>query len=298
MAEKCCGKGSAMNYKIVTDSSSNVFSMEGASYATTPMKIIAEKEYVDAEGVDVTAMVEDLRAYKGKSGSSCPNVGEWLEAFGDAEVVFGITISRNLSGSYNAACHAARTYMEEHPGRRAYILDSMATGPAMAMYTEKILALIRQGVEASAVWEKLKEYQNHVHLLFCLESINNLARNGRTSPAIAKIAGVLGIRMCGEAQDGKIALIAKPRGARKAVETMARLIRERGLHAGSMVRIAHCLNLEGALELRDRLLELVPGIKCIIEPCTALCSFYAEAGGLIVGFEGTFNTVNNNLSRD
>ena len=287
-----------MNYKIVSDSSSNIFSMEGENYATTPMKIIAEKEYVDAEGVDVTAMIEDLRVYKGKSGSSCPNVGEWLEAFADADVVFGITISRHLSGSYNAACHAARTYMEEHPGRRAYILDSMATGPAMAMYAEKILSLIRQGLEAHAIVEKVKEYQNYVHLLFCLESINNLARNGRTSPAIAKIAGVLGIRMCGEAQDGKIALIAKPRGARKTIETMARLIRERGVHTGSMVRIAHCLNLEGALELRDRLLEQVPGIKCIIEPCTALCSFYAEAGGLIVGFEGNFNTVNSNLGRD
>ena len=52
-------------------------------------------------------MVEDLKAHKGKSGSSCPNVGEWLEAFGDADMIFGVTISKNLSGSYNAAQQAA-----------------------------------------------------------------------------------------------------------------------------------------------------------------------------------------------
>ena len=68
-------------------------------------------------------MVEDLKQYKGKSGSSCPNVGEWLEAFGDADEVFGITISKHLSGSYNAARHAADTYMAEHPARKAFIFD-------------------------------------------------------------------------------------------------------------------------------------------------------------------------------
>ena len=101
-----------MRYQIVSDSSSNIFRMEGVSYTTVPMKIIAgEKEYVDTEALDVRGMVDSLKSYKGKSGSSCANAQEWLEAFGDADMVFGVTISRNLSGSYNAAEAAAREYM-------------------------------------------------------------------------------------------------------------------------------------------------------------------------------------------
>ena len=76
---------------------------------------------------------------------------------------------------------------------------------------------------------------------------------------------------------------------------MEKLILERGLHEGSTVRISHCFNPQGAAELRDALLAKVSGLRCIIEPCTALCSFYAEQGGLIVGFEGSFNHVNSNL---
>ena len=284
-----------MKYKIVSDSSSNYYTMDGQPYESVPMKIVAQKEYVDVQGLDVAAMTEDLKHHKGKSGSSCPNVGEWLEAFGDADVVFGITISRKLSGSYNAACHAARDYMQEHPGRKVYILDSKSAGAAMAMFAEKALGLLREGMEHAAVWEALKEYQNHVHTLFCLESLTNLARNGRTSPAAAKLAGVLGIRVCGEAQDGEIAVVAKPRGAKKAIAAMEKLILERGLHEGSTVRISHCFNPQGAAELRDALLAKVSGLRCIIGPCTALCSFYAEQGGLIVGFEGSFNHVNSNL---
>ena len=92
-----------MKYKIVADSSCNIVSVQDSTFASVPMKIVAEREYVDDAHLDVAQMVEDLKQYKGKSGSSCPNVGEWLEAFGDAEEVFGITISKHLSGSYNAA---------------------------------------------------------------------------------------------------------------------------------------------------------------------------------------------------
>lgn len=36
-----------MRIKIVSDSSSNVLTMEGANYTTVPMKVVAAKEYVD-----------------------------------------------------------------------------------------------------------------------------------------------------------------------------------------------------------------------------------------------------------
>lgn len=78
-----------MKYKIVADSACNIVSGEDSTFASVPMKIVAEREYVDDANLDVAQMVEDLKQYKGKSGSSCPNVGEWLEAFGDAEEVFG-----------------------------------------------------------------------------------------------------------------------------------------------------------------------------------------------------------------
>ena len=85
-----------MKYKIVADSACNIVSGEDGTFASVPMKIVAEREYVDDANLDVAQMVEDLKQYKGKSGSSCPNVGEWLEAFGDAEGGFGITISKGV----------------------------------------------------------------------------------------------------------------------------------------------------------------------------------------------------------
>lgn len=283
-----------MDYRIVADSSANILSLPGQNYTTVPMKIRADKEYVDDANLDLAGMVEGLKNHNGKSGSSCPNVGEWLEAFGDAEYVFGVTITKHLSGSYNAAKQAAETYMEEHPGRKAFIIDSLSAGPELMMIVEKIRECEAAGDDFETTKEKVLDYSNHNHTLFCLESMMNLAHNGRVSVAVAKIAGILGIRVAGDAEGGEIIPVHKPRGARKATQVLVEMIKERGFYDGAKLRVAHCFAEEQALALRDAVMAEFPNTRFTLEPTTALCSYYAESGGLIIGFEGGFNAANDN----
>ena len=281
--------------KIVSDSSSNVFCVEGLNYVTVPMKVIAgEKEFIDTPDLDLQNMVDTLKNHKGKSGSSCPNVQEWLDAFEGDEDVFGLTISKNVSGSYNAAKQAAEEFMETHPGRKAFVFDSLGAGPQQIMVAEKVKELIDAGCDFDTVKEKTLEYHNYTHTLFCLESLTNLARNGRVSPAVAKIAGVLGMRVVGDVQGGFITPVHKPRGHRKAMQTILDMMVERGLENGKRVRVAHCFARQQAEDLKALTLEKFPGVRFEIEPTTALCSYYAEAGGLMIGFEGAYNVKNNN----
>ena len=285
-----------MSIKIVSDSSSNLFAMEGFNYTTVPMKVLTTKEYVDTPDMDLQAMVEDLKNHKGKSGSSCPNVQEWLDAFGTEDDIFCLTISRNLSGSYNAAKSAAEEFAEANPGRKIYVLDSFSAGPEQAMMAQKIRELAETGLDFDAVKAQVLDYQNNCHTLFCLESLTNLARNGRVNPAVAKIAGVLGMRVVGDANNGQITPIHKPRGHKKAMQTLFTMFEERGLYDGALIRIAHCYAESQANDLKALVLEKYPNVRFIIEHTAALCSFYAEAGGLMIGFEGGFNENNNNLA--
>ena len=88
-----------MIYKLVADSSANVYSMP-LNYANVPLTInTANDEFVDDGTLDVADMVERIRLTKGKSGTSCPNVFNWLRAFEGADRIFAVTITGNLSGS-------------------------------------------------------------------------------------------------------------------------------------------------------------------------------------------------------
>ena len=281
-----------MNYKIVSDSSSNVISMADPRYVSVPMKVRAAVEYVDDQNLDLAAMVADLRSYTGKSGSACPSVGEWLEAFGDADAVFCTTMSKGLSGSCNSAEQAVAAFVEENPGKKGYVFNTLSTGPQQAFLNEKVLELIAQGLEFEEIIEKAQAYYDNTHILFCLESMMNLARNGRVPMAVAKLCGMLGIRVCGDAQSGQITPVHKPRGPKKTTETLVAMIKERGFYDGAQLRIAHCFGEVPANALADAIRAEFPNARITIEPTTALCSFYAEAGGLIIGFEGGFNTKN------
>ena len=72
------------------------------------------------------------------------------------------------------------------------------------------------------------------------------------------------------------------------------MMKERGVKDGNILRIAHCFGETPALALRDAVLAEFPNTRFTLEPTTALCSFYAESGGLIIGFEGDYNTNNDN----
>ena len=123
-----------MNIRIVADSSSNMHGYDAENFKLVPLKIVsAEKEFVDDETINVKEMVDYLKSYKGKTSTSCPNTNEWLEAFADADVVFAITITSQLSGSYNSCVLAKNIYEEEHPHRRVYVIDSLSAGCELKM---------------------------------------------------------------------------------------------------------------------------------------------------------------------
>lgn len=109
---------------IVADSSANLFQADRAGFMPVPMKIIA---------------------------------GDWLHAFGDAEEVYGVSLTSHLSGCYNAACIAAEEYMAEHPGRKVFILDSLSTGPELELLIEKYPELIEAGYAFDVIQQRIKE---------------------------------------------------------------------------------------------------------------------------------------------
>lgn len=274
------------NVKIVADSSADLLALSSVPFAAAPLKIItAEREFVDDGALDVAGMVAWFDSYKGKSKTSCPNSSDWLEAFGEADEVYCVTITSGLSGSYNAACIAKKLYESEQEGKRVCVIDSLSAGPELVLIVEKLVELLEQDVPYEEICRRITAYQKNTGLLFMLESLKNFAANGRVSPAVAKIAGVLGIRIVGKASDqGTLEPTNKCRGQAKSLSAILDHLKEAGLKKGK-VRIAHCMNADAARELKDMILAQLPGVDVQSHTCRGLCSYYAEKGGLLVGFE-------------
>ncbi len=272
--------------RIVADSSADLLALPSIPFVSVPLKIITDKkEYVDDDRLSVERMVGDLKVYKGRSSTSCPNAEEWLTAFGDAEEIYCVTITGTLSGSYNAAMTAKEIYEERHPDRRVFVFNSLSAAAEVRMIVEKIEELLLSGMDFNGICQAIPAYKQRTGLMFMLASMRNFANNGRVSPAVAKFAGLMGIRVVGKASDkGDLEPLDKCKGQSKALGTILSRMMSLGYNGGR-VMIAHCFNPDGGSAMKKLIKERFPNAFVTIYPCRGLCSFYAEEGGMLVGFE-------------
>lgn len=180
---------------------------------------------------------------------------------------------------------AAQEYEEQHPGRRVFVLDSLSTGPEMRLLLERLRDDVASEMDFQMICDDVSAYSAHTGLLFVLESMKNLANNGRVSRLAATAAGLLGIRAVGKASDvGTLEMLEKCRGQKKALTAVMHHMEELG-YVGGVVRISHVGNEEAAQSLRDALAQGYPDADIQVYGARGLCSFYAEKGGLLIGFE-------------
>lgn len=234
-----------MNRKIIVDSSASLQSMDGIDFAFAPLTIRTdEREFVDNEELIISS----------------------------------------LSGSYNAAMTAKTQYEDTYPDRKVFIFDSVSAGPEIRLLAEKVRELINHDLDFDTVCEELKKYkEERSSLVFSLESLKNLANNGRVSHAVAAICSIAGIRVVGDVQDG-LHPTDKCRGEKKAISTLVKNMKAKG-YAGGKVIIDHCFNLTAAETLKSALHADFQEANIRIFETKGLCSFYAEKGGLMIGFE-------------
>lgn len=280
-----------MKWNIITDSSSDLFGLEepaeGIRFETVPFIITAgERDFVDDAALDLNELVDAMSHGRAASHTACPAPGAWLEAFGGEGDVIALTISSCLSGSYNSACAARDMLLEQSPGRRCEVIDTLSTGPEMCLIVRKLRELILEGLDFDAVVEGAKRYMASTRIIFALSSYNNLIRNGRMHRIVGLAAHTLNLWGVGIGSPaGEIAFRRMARGSKRAVEAILHDMRERAVNVRKVV-VDHCVNPEFAERIRAAVAQAWPEALTTVRSTRGLCGYYAEKGGVIVGYEG------------
>ena len=277
-----------MAFRIIADSSCDIFDLDNKPanmyFNTVPFVITVDgSDFVDDEKLDVGELVEAMAVSK-KSHTSCPSPADWIREFGEEGDVFAITISSNLSGSYNSACTAKQMVLENDPFRNIEILDSRGTGPSLSMTIDKLQELISQGLGFEEIKTEIHKFMADHKLIFALSSYHNLVNNGRMPRIAGIVLGHLGLWGVGIAsEEGTIKMKKIAKGGRKTLQVIMSDFKERVADKESIV-ISHCQNELFAHNLKKAIETEYPGKIVKIIPTRGLCSYYAEKGGIIVGF--------------
>lgn len=277
-------------WKIVADSGCDYRQLNhlapDTEFISVPLTIqVGEQAFVDDVNLDIDQMMEVMTASSLAAGSACPSPQAYQAAFEGAENVIVVTLTGGLSGSFNAARLARDIFVEEHPEVNIHLIDSLSAGGEMDLLVDEINRLIGTGMDFSQVVEAITHYRERSKLLFVLTKVDNLVKNGRLSKLVGAVVGLLNIRMVGEASsEGTLELLQKARGHKKAVAAAFEEMKKAGYKGGRIV-MAHRNNVKFFQQFSELVTMTFPTAVIDEVATSGLCSFYAEDGGILMGYE-------------
>lgn len=277
-----------MKFKIVGDSCTD-FTAEDLKKeynVSVPLTIDVDGfEVVDDETFDQKDFLRRVSEYSGCPKSACPSPEKYMECFKEVDNVYVITLSSQLSGSYNSAMLAKRIYQEEHPEVKIHVFDSKSASCGQLLLARLVEQYALAGMEFNEVVKAVTAFCNQMNTFFVLESLETLRKNGRLTGVKALVASALNIKPYMKAEHGTICQAGQARGVKKAIGKMIDMVGMEGRNLKDKTLIvANCNCYERAKCVKEKLMERYSFKDSLIIDTKGISSLYANDGGVIIAF--------------
>lgn len=277
-----------MNYKIIVDSCGELTEEMKTSgrYETASLEIeLQGKHIVDDETFDQAEFLKLVAESPECPKSSCPSPERYMEAYHcDAEHIYAVTLSAELSGSYNSAVLGRNLYEEEYGEKKIHIFNSRSASVGETLIALKAAECEEKGMSFEETVETVEAYIEEQHTYFVLETLDTLRKNGRLTGLKSVVATALNIKpVMGSTPEGTICQLGQARGIKKALVKMVEQVAEDVKNSkDKILAIAHCNCRDRAEAVKNMILEKINVKDVIILDTAGISSMYAADGGVIV----------------
>ena len=286
----CSPGGNIMDYKIIVDSCGELtYKMkESGIYLSAPLSMQVDGDTImDDETFDQADFLRRVAASPECPKSSCPSPEKYMELYsGEERRVYVVTLSSELSGSFNSAQLAAKLWKEEHgeDGKQIHVFNSRSASVGETLIACKVRECEEQGMTFDETVSETEAYIEGQHTYFVLENLDTLRKNGRLTGIKSFVASALNIKpVMGSTPQGTICQLGQARGIKRALAKMAEQIaRDSKQTKEKVLAIAHCNCPERAREVERMLLDIIRVKDSFIVDTAGISTMYANDGGIIV----------------
>lgn len=277
-----------MSFHIVCDSCTDLTEedLKKGCYTLVPLTLLVDgEEIIDDETFDQADFLKKIRESEECPKSSCPSPERYMEEYHcEAEHIYAVTLSAELSGSYNSAVLGKNLYEEEYGEKDIYVFNSRSASVGETLIGLKIAECEKKGLSFKEVIDTVEAYIEEQHTYFLLETLDILKKNGRLKGLKAVVATALNIKpVMGSTPDGNIQQLANTRGMKKGLVRMVeQIVADLKNPEEKILAISHCNCRERAETVKNMLLEKAEFKDIIIVDTAGISSMYAADGGVIV----------------
>ena len=277
-----------MEYRIVVDSCGELTDemKKSGIYKTASLSMEVDGVHIqDDESFDQADFLKRVAESSECPKSSCPSPEKYMELYHcEAERVYAVTLSAELSGSYNSAELGRKLYEEEYGRKQIHVFNSRSASVGESLIALKIQECEEKGMEFEEVIASVDRYIEEQHTYFVLENLDTLRKNGRLTGLKSLAVSALNIKpVMGGTKEGTIYQIGQARGMKKAlVKLVDTLVGEVEHPENKILAIAHCNCKARADDVRKMIEEKIQVRDVIILDTKGISSMYASDGGIIV----------------
>ena len=279
-----------MDYKIIVDSCGELTHKmkESGIYTSAPLSMLVDGDVImDDETFDQADFLRRVAASPECPKSSCPSPEKYMELYsGEEQRVYVVTLSSELSGSYNSAQLAAKLWKEEHgeDGRQIHVFNSRSASVGETLIACKVRECEEQGMTFEETVSETEAYIEGQHTYFVLENLDTLRKNGRLTGIRSFVASALNIKpVMGSTPQGTICQLGQARGMKRALVKMTeQIVRDGKRTKEKVLAIAHCNCPERAREVERMILDKIHVRDSFIVDTAGISTMYANDGGIIV----------------
>lgn len=278
-----------MSYRIIVDSCGELTKemKQSGRFVSAPLsmevmgRVVTDDETFCQEEF-LRLVSESPKAPK----SSCPSPEAYLKLMETQEErVYVVTLSSELSGSYNSACLAKNLYEEKYgDSSHIHVFDSRSASVGETLIALEIQKMEERGLSFADVVEGVSAYIGEQHTYFVLENLETLRKNGRLTSVKAFVASALNIKpVMGSTAAGTICQLGQARGMKKALAKMVdHVVKDCIRPQERILAIAHCNCFERAKDVERMIRELLPVKDSFVVDTAGISTMYANDGGVIV----------------
>lgn len=277
-----------MDYKIIVDSCGELTDemKKSGIYETASLSMqIDGVTIVDDETFDQKDVLRRIAASAECPRSSCPSPEKYMEFYAGSEKrIYVVTLSSELSGSYNSAQLGKKLYEEEYGDKEIHVFNSRSASVGETLIALKVQECESRGMTFEQVVSATESYIDGQHTYFVLENLDTLRKNGRLTGIKSIMASALNIKpVLGSTPQGTICQLGQARGIKRALVRMTDCIaRETENPEKKILGISHCNCYERAKEVERILLEKFQVKASFIVDTAGISTMYANDGGVIV----------------
>ncbi|QGH35647.1 DegV family EDD domain-containing protein [Gracilibacillus salitolerans] len=251
-----------MTVKILADSACDLSSEDLHQFDIEVLPLTVQldgEDYEDGVSISSKKVYDAMREGKApKTAQVSPQVfKDTFEKHAKAgNQVLYLTLSSELSGTYQGAKLMEQEVKEEHPDFKLHVVDTKCASVGYGLVVLRAAELAQIGTGLDEILDVSKYHYEHMEHIFTVDDLEYLYRGGRVSKTAAFVGTLLKVKPLLHMEDGKLIPLEKVRGSKKVYKRMIEVMEERGKDLeNQVVAISHGDALDTAEHIANMIRE-------------------------------------------